>query len=343
MKKTTLSIQGDFLPYLCAPQTIFGLVLAGQLLALALVLSQSELRAFSWSQMGAISMAIQWIMLPSAAVLCGLGKIFRQLPPIISGSLAYSIVLIIAAVVLAVGQWLFTMELLFWNFITHMLVAAIFAGIMLRYLYLQQQLHNQRRAELQSRIHALQARIKPHFLFNSMNTIASLIAIDPDEAEKAVENLSELFRASLQGTDLVPLVDELSLCRSYVAIEQVRLGDRLRVEWQFDKIPEGVKIPSLSLQPLIENAIYHGIQKLRFGGVVEVIVKISGIDLFIQVRNPFPTGLSGDKSMQGHKMAMSNINHRLQAYYGNKASLMVQIQPDDGVQEYYVVAMRLPL
>lgn len=343
MKKTTLSIQGDFLPYLCAPQSIVGLVLAGQLLALALVLSRSELRAFSWVHMGAISMVIQWIMLPSAAVLCSLRKVFRQFSPIISGSLAYLIVLVIAAVVLAVGQWLFNMELRFWNFLTHMLVAAIFSGIMLRYLYLQQQLHNQRRAELQSRIHALQARIKPHFLFNSMNTIASLIAIDPDEAEKAVENLSELFRASLQGADLVPLVDELSLCRSYVAIEQVRLDDRLRVKWQCDKIPEGVKIPSLSLQPLIENAIYHGIQKLRFGGLVEVIIKTGDVDLFIQVRNPFPISLSCAESMQGHQMAMSNINHRLQAYYGQKASLLVQIQPDDAVQEYYVVTMRLPL
>ena len=185
MKKTTLSAQGNFLPYLCNPQSIGGLILAGELLAVALVLLQSELPGFSWLHMGSVSLAIQWIVLPSAAVLCNLQHIFRQFSLITSGALAYAIVLTIAASVLATGQWLLNVEPKFWDFFNHMLVAAIFSGVMLRHLYLQQQLHNQRRAELQSRIHALQARIRPHFLFNSMNTIASLIAIDPDTAEKA--------------------------------------------------------------------------------------------------------------------------------------------------------------
>ena len=343
MKKTTLSAQGELLPNLCSPHSIIGLILAGELLALILVLSRSELRLFSWADMGGVSMVIQWIILASAAVLCGLRQVFRQMPPTLSGSLAYAIVLAIAAIVLTMGQWLLSAEPQFWGFLTHFIIAAIISGLMLRYLYLQQQLYNQKQAELQSRIHALQARIKPHFLFNSMNTIASLIAIDPDAAERAVENLSELFRASLECANLVPLADELSLCHRYVAIEKLRLGDRLRVEWQCDPLPEAAKVPGLSLQPLIENAICHGIQKLHLGGLVEVIIHTSDEHLLIRIRNPFPIDSACAEGKEGHEMAMRNINHRLQAHYGGKASLTVHIEPENDIYNYYRVTMRLPL
>lgn len=343
MQKTTLPTQGNLLPHLCAPQSIVGLLLAGELLALALVLSRSNLRAFCWPDMGAVSMVIQWVMLSSAAALCHLRPVFRRFPPAISGALAYTVVLTIAVLVLAAGQWILNAQLRLWELLTNMLIVAIFAGILLRYLYLQQQLHNQRQAELQSRIHALQARIRPHFLFNSMNTIASLIAIDSEAAERAIENLSEVFRASLQCADLIPLADELSLCRSYVAIEQVRLGERLTVKWQCGPFPTDIDIPSLSLQPLIENAIYHGIQRLRYGGIVEVHINSGNNGLFIQVRNPFPSRSKDSDKLNNHQMAMSNINYRLQAHYGHKASLTVQIQPGDKGQDYYFVSMRLPL
>ena len=343
MKKTTLSTQSELLPHLCSPHSIIGLILAGELLALILVLSRSELRLFSWADMGIVSMVIQWIILASAMVLCSLRHVFRQMPPTLSGSLAYAIVLVIAAIVLAIGHWLLSVEPPFWSFLTHLIIAAVLSGIMLRYLYLQQQLHNQKQAELQSRIHALQARIKPHFLFNSMNTIASLIAVNQDAAEKAVEDLSELFRASLQCANLVPLADELSLCHRYVAIEKLRLGDRLRVEWQCNQLPEAAKVPGLSVQPLIENAICHGIQKLQAGGLVEVIINTSGEYLLIQIRNPFPIDSACTKGKEGHEMAMRNINHRLQAHYGGKASLKVNIEPDNDLYRYYRVTMRLPL
>ena len=342
MKKTTLPIRGDLLPNLCTPKSIIGLILVGELLALTLVLYRSELPTFSWSYMGTVSIVIQWIVLCSAAALCSLRGIFRKISPAISGSLAYATVLLIAAIVLAIAQWVLTASPQFWDFLKHMFIAAIFTGVILRCLYLQQQLHNERRAELQSRIHALQARIRPHFLFNSMNTIASLIATDPDAAEKAVEDLSELFRASLQYADLVPLADELSLCRRYIDIEQLRLGDRLKVEWQCDELPKEIQIPGLSLQPLIENAIVHGIQKLGSGGVIKVTVNTDDVDLCIQVCNPFPDSVTSAGTEQGHEIAMTNINHRLQAHYGQSASLMVQVELGNSVNNY-IVTMRLPL
>jgi len=343
MKTTTISAKTVLLPHLCEAQSVLGLVVAGELLAMALVVANNQWPNFSWSQLGVTSLVVQWIVLSSAAALCLLRHGFSQFSPLVGGGLAYSVVLAIAAIILTAGQWLFwpAFDIKSWS--QHMALSAIFSGIMLRYLYLQQQLRNQQQAELESRIQALQARIRPHFLFNSMNTIASLVSIDPDAAERVVEDLSELFRASLQVAGLVPLEEELSLCRSYVDIEQVRLGDRLGVDWQCDDCPSHVKIPRLSLQPLIENAIYHGIQGLRTGGVVEVFVRHSETDLFIQVRNPFPTRYTYDKTDQGHQIAMTNINYRLQAYYGQKASLLVQIQPGDEMQDYYVVTIRLPV
>src|SRR5690606_15741716 len=127
--------------------------------------------------------------------------------------------------------------------------------------YLTQQLRLRQKAELEARIQALQSRIRPHFLFNSMNSIASLIGIDPQAAEAAVEDLSGLFRASLgQSSAEVSLDDEFELCRRYLRMEQLRLGERLRVRWDVDAVPTTLPIPALSLQPLLENAIYHGIQ-----------------------------------------------------------------------------------
>ena len=142
--------------------------------------------------------------------------------------------------------------------IRDMLIALVLGGIALRYFYLSQLLQRQSEAELQARIEALQARIRPHFLFNSMNIIASLIPVDAEKAEQVVEDLSELFRASLNtDAQLVPLADELSICRKYASIEQLRIGERLQMDWNVLEPLPAVKVPALCLQPLLENAIYH--------------------------------------------------------------------------------------
>ena len=146
----------------------------------------------------------------------------------------------------------------------------------LRYNYIQRSLHTREESELHARIQALQSRIRPHFLFNSMNIIASLIPVDPDVAETVVEDLSELFRASLQeeGSE-VSIEEELALCRRYTRIEYLRLGERLNIEWQIEDAVESVKIPLLTLQPLLENAIYHGIQPMPEGGTITVSLAYS--------------------------------------------------------------------
>jgi len=239
----------------------------------------------------------------------------------------YALILSLTLIFSFIGEWM-TLDDMGWdkdktgNIIRNILVAAVMAGIAFRYFFLQHQLRMQEQAELNSRIQALQSRIRPHFLFNSMNIIASLISIDPETAETVVEDLSMLFRASLNDSSNlpVPLSEELDLCSKYVHIESLRLDDRLRINWRVEVDPAKVKIPLLTLQPLLENAIYHGIQPLPEGG--EVSVKIEGVEgkLVVQISNPLPP--SDYTHEPGNRMALDNIKRRLEAIYGSEASII---------------------
>ena len=170
----------------------------------------------------------------------------------------------------------------------------------------------------------LHSRIRPHFLFNSMNIIASLIHVDPDKAEQAVEDLSELFRASLKeaGSE-VSLKQELELCKKYVNIEQLRLGDRLQVTWDI-QAADKTRIPLLTLQPLIENAIYHGIAPSPHGGTVAITLKNNNERIFLQVSNPVTLAQNTSRKEQGNQMALENIRHRLHALYGENVMMATE-------------------
>ncbi len=328
------------LPYLCQPSAILWLVLVGELLAVVLMLADAS-SSFSWAHLGSVSMIIQWIVLCCALVLCQIRHLLNRLKPIPSGCLAYGICLFIAGLVLWLAQLLIPTSFNSEQWIKSVLIAAIFSGILLRYLYLQQQLINQQQAELHARIQSLQARIRPHFLFNSMNTIASLITINPQAAEKTVEDLSDLFRSSLQTPGLVPLSDEINLCHRYIAIEQMRLDDRLTMEWRYQEPLPNVLVPSLFLQPLLENAIGHGIQRLTQGGKITFSVEVFADHLLIQIDNPIPQIQStADSKQQGHQLALSNIIHRLELHYGEQASLEAA---ENSLSNEYSVKIKLPL
>ncbi|MNN21175.1 Sensor histidine kinase YehU [compost metagenome] len=194
------------------------------------------------------------------------------------------------------------------------------SGLVLRYFYLQSQWRRQQQAELRARLEALQARIRPHFLFNSLNSIASLIASDPDKAELAVLDLSDLFRASLATPgSLVAWRDELALGRRYLSIEQYRLGERLQLDWQVAGVPDDLPIPQLTLQPLLENAIIHGIQPRIDGGRIEVQASYHDGLFQLCVSNPYdsePAAVS-----RGTRQALGNIDARLVALFGPQATL----------------------
>src|SRR5690606_33800793 len=194
---------------------------------------------------------------------------------------------------------------------------------------------------------ALQARIRPHFLFNSMNTIAGVLRRDPAVAERAVLDLSDLFRAALgAGEGDSTLAEEITLAERYLGIEQLRLGDRLQVEWQRGEgLPMDLPLPRLVLQPLVENAVLHGVSRLSAGGSVRIRLEVAGDELRLQVRNPAPPpplpGGPARRAGDGAGHAQQSIGHRLAfAYPGAR---MTSGWDEAGGQGYYLVEVRVPL
>jgi two-component system sensor histidine kinase AlgZ len=328
-----------FIPELCTVPAISVLVLAGELLVFVLLLSGG---ALSWERLGIMSLFVQWVVLASAGVLCVLRGWLERFELAAGAFISYGVVVVVT-LVLSIGasvvmpsrsgavDWLMVFR--------NVLISAILAGMMLRYLYVQHRLRSQEQSELQSRIQALQSRIRPHFLFNSMNIIASLIATEPDTAETVVEDLSELFRASLNDVgNQVSLEEELGLCERYVRIEGLRLGERLQVEWDIDAIPREVRIPLLTLQPLLENAIYHGIQPLPEGGTIKIGVFCKDDEIHVEITNPLPRPeLRDDTHTQGNRMAVANIRSRLEVLYGDRATFSADVLDD-----VYVTRLSFP-
>lgn len=177
----------------------------------------------------------------------------------------------------------------------------------------------------EARLSALNARIRPHFLFNALNTVIALIRSDPRGAENALENLSELFRALLKNPrELSPLSAEIALGRQYLELEKLRLGDRLQVTWEIEALPQETLVPPLMLQPLLENAVYHGIESTAAGGEIQVRMGMSGERLQLEVSNSLgddaATPITGHRS--GNHMALKNIRERLALYYDMEATLV---------------------
>lgn len=336
MTLTNTTKPAAFLPNLCGTQALFLLVLVAELLALLLTIADHGLSPFNWDSLALVSVQIQWIVIFSALGLCRLRHWLGTRTQFQAGALSYGLVLAITLVLCSLGQWfLYAVSGLIFLadhhfefdaglLIENLTITAIVAGVLLRYLYLQQQLHNQRDAEMQARIQALQSRIRPHFLFNSMNSIASLIGSAPETAERVVEDLSELFRASLAEPGLIPLSRELTLCKHYLDIEQLRLSSRLVVDWQIGTYDPNIKIPSLMLQPLVENAIFHGIEPLQQGGTVTIKVSQNDKLLRIVISNPYPLrkkSAPSEPNGRHNSMALDNIRRRLVAHYGGNARM----------------------
>jgi two-component system sensor histidine kinase AlgZ len=206
-------------------------------------------------------------------------------------------------------------------------------GITLAYLDLRSRALSPAIAE--ARIQALQARIRPHFLFNSINAVLSLIRSEPKRAERALEDLADLFRVLMSDNRaMAPLAKEIDFARQYLAIEQLRLGERLRVTWRVDEMPADALVPALLLQPLVENAVYHGIEPMEAGGEIAVEVRRESGELVIRLTNPFHAG--GDHHT-GNRMALANIRERLQLHFDAEASMSSRVSGG-----MYEVSIRLP-
>jgi two-component system sensor histidine kinase AlgZ len=171
-----------------------------------------------------------------------------------------------------------------------------------------------------------------------MNTIASLTRSNPELAEQAVEDLAELFRASIgEAGHQIEMCDELEMARVYQRIEQLRLGERLNVDWQVQQLPAHALIPALTVQPLLENAIYHGIEPRPDGGTVTVTGEKRGDMLYISIANPLPPETDATRR-DGNRMALANIRERLALAYGERASLAIEPTGDT-----FRVTVRFPM
>jgi two-component system sensor histidine kinase AlgZ len=313
-------------------QHLLELFTAGNILALVLALAQAQ----SWQQLSFGSLMqhvlfINWVLLSFAAIAeyCE-----ARLSPL---GLKLSLILgflLLQAIVLCTTVGLNLLMHFGQNFSLSGLSAAaafdragmnlsyglLLGALCFRYLYLREQWGRKQHSELNARIQAMQARIHPHFLFNSLNSVISLISIDPDKAEQMLLNLSRLFRASFQELKLVSLQEEIELSQRYLDIEQLRLGGRLQVEWKLlnPELHPQVKIPLLTLQPLVENSIFHGVEKILTKSTISILIEILQNQVNIVITNPY----AQDKTAlrQGHGIAVENVKQRLEAYYGASAA-----------------------
>jgi two-component system, LytTR family, sensor histidine kinase AlgZ len=315
-----------FLPNFCAIRGVFAVVVISELLAIVLTLASLEHVQGFFAQLSTISLMVQWIGLGSAGLLCGLRNKLNSIGNWWAG---------IAAFLILISMTLLVFLLIFWidveldmsqqgaiDLLLRALGISTIVGVLaLHYLYLQHIWRCQEEAENSARLQALHSRIRPHFLFNSMNTIASLTRTDPKMAEEVVEDLADLFRASLgDAGQPSTLGRELSLARQYLSIEHYRLGERLEVVWALEELPEKAMIPPLILQPLLENAVYHGVEPSPTGGRITISGQYRRKRINLSIRNTLPEALEIGRR-QGNRLALENIRARLAGIFDLEAGL----------------------
>lgn len=327
---------------------VLAIVLALELFALMFVLARPDGTDFL-TELASISLFMQWIGLTGAAALCytraWLARLSVPRAVLVAFGLLTVNVVVLSEATFFLGRNLAERGLtvtLFpeshWVFLLRNVgITAIASAMLLRYFFVAHQWSLHVRAEARSRIHALQARIRPHFFFNSMNTIASLTRSNPGQAEEAVADLADLFRATMKNSDEPSrMSEELELCKTYQRIEALRLGERLVVEWKIDDALMNAIVPSLTIQPLLENAIHHGIEPLDSGGTVRIAGTLSDGDVHVTVTNPV-TDATGRFIRPGNRLALDNIRERLSLSYGPRG--VVEVNEEEG---RYTVSLRFP-
>jgi two-component system sensor histidine kinase AlgZ len=337
-----------YLPNFCAPRAMFTIVLMVELTAVLLAISRFDEKTGFWLELARTSVLLLWIGLTMTATLCSSRPYMLKMSAVQVTATALALTSSLIALISAVAWWagrtetaamlgmapLFPVHLADFA-IRNITIGLIVTTLALRYFYVTSEWERNVDMQAQARVHALQARIRPHFLFNSMNTIASLTRTDPALAESAVQDLADLFRANLsEKRNTITLAEELEVTRIYQRIEELRLGARLRVNWNIDELPMQAIVPGLILQPLLENAIYHGIEPQPLGGVVHVQGELSGGLITVVVRNRVT-----DRKQErgGNNLALANIRERLSLMYGERALVKAGRFDDE-----YIVTLRFP-
>ena len=340
--------EAPWLPDLCRLPRLAALLGLAELVVVVVVLAPDG--SPDWTAMRFLSASglALWLALAVAVLLCKLRVPISRLPQRIGALAAVALAALVVFAGAGVIHALYAalgaepLGVGFWRFAGgSAAVAALIVALALRHFYVGDRWAAQTEANARAEADALQARIRPHFLFNSMNLIAGLLRRDPAVAERAVLDLSDLFRAALgAGEGDSTLAAECELAAQYLSIEQLRLGARLQVAWdKGEPLPWDLPLPRLVLQPLVENAVLHGISRLPEGGTVSITLSNDGTHLRLRVRNPAPPPQDPALSLhRGAGHAQRSIAHRLAWRFGPQARVTAGWA--DG---YYACEVTLPL
>lgn len=314
--------------------TVLRIVLLANGIALLGALSQAVSFASLQESLLQGSVLLQPVLLTSLLLLYAFDPFLRRIP-YWQGSL--SVIVMVATITLVLdelgGDLFFVLDDAGWfRYVRHALVGIAFSLILLAYFRLRMQALSP--AKHEARLQALQARIRPHFLFNTINAVLSIVRADPKRAETALEDMADLFRMAMsEPQEMVELVKEVALARQYMELEALRLGDRLKIQWDTQNMPTDALIPPLILQPLLENAVYHGIEPLAQGGTVGVRLFLDKDGLHLKVTNPAQE--QEVSYAAGNKIALSNIRERLALLFDVEAQY--QVESDTNQYQVHII------
>lgn len=325
----------SYLPNLCVPQALLRVVLAAEFLAIVLALTVASDLSDFFVKLGLHSLFVQWVVLASTFALCLIGRVVDK-PSVTRASglvlavvASFTLIASIMGLVLAGGGQAGSLGKLGVNALfvfKNLVIALVITLVLLRYFYIHSQWEKTVEADSAAKYDALQARMRPHFLFNSLNTIAHLVHKEPAKAEEALLDLADIMRLTLDKRSRISLKEELDLTLAYLRMEGLRLGERrLHVKLDMDRnsLPLDMDIPPFLLQPLVENAVYHGIQPRQDGGLLTVSLYDAGSRLDVAVTNPLPpSGVS--THTKGNHIAQENMVNRLRLAFGDRANLKIQ-------------------
>ncbi len=335
-----------YLPSLCTPQALVRTLVSAELLALILALTVATDVMDFLLKFGLHSLFVLWVAMSSVISICMINRFY--LPPSnrVATFIVMAIVLVFTLAASLMGEvglgarvtdasasspWLF--------FVKNTVISLAITLLILRYFYIQGQWEASVEADSSAKYEALQSRMRPHFLFNSLNTVAHLVHKDPDRAEDAILDLADIMRTTLDRRNRISLQEELDLTMRYLRMEGLRLGKRrLTVVWDMDRntLPFDMQVLPLILQPLAENAIYHGIQPRSDGGTLGISLYDTGDSLSVSVTNPLPPE-SASAHQKGNHIAQENMKSRLHLAYGDRANLQIQKTP-----QQYRVSFSIP-
>jgi two-component system sensor histidine kinase AlgZ len=324
---------GDALPNFCNLGVVLRILVAANGFALAAaVIRQSDLMNMAIDFVESLAV-VEPVLLLSLLLLCPLRR------PLSYFSYEFGVVMVVVFEVLLTAVLWYLSRAFTGGADLHQLerycaYAGSISVLLLGYFFLRNRAFSPALAE--ARLQALQARIRPHFLFNSINAVLSLVRAEPKRAERALEDMADLFRVLMaDNRKLSTVANEIALCRQYLALEELRLGERLKIVWNIDPDLEQALVPPLLLQPLAENAVYHGIEPAIEPGAIEISVRRMGSQIETVVRNPY---LAAQDHHSGNKMALSNIRERLALHFDVEAELQTRVSGG-----YHEVRIRTPL